>query len=126
MDLVPGLLRILEIDRVALEQREIPLPLLGAADDALDRIAGSQAQPPDLRRGNINVVGTGKIVGVGRSQEGEPVLQDLDDALADNLHLDAGELLENREHQLLLAHDRRVFDVVLLREGQELGRRFLF
>ena len=125
MDLVPGLLRVLEVDRVAFEQREIPFSLLGASDDALDRIAGSEPEPPDLRRGHVNVVWAWKIVGVGRSQEGESVLQNLDHALANNLNLDTGELLEDREHQLLLAHDRRIFDVVLLRKRQELGWRFL-
>jgi len=78
-----------------------------------------------LRRGHVNVVWARKIVCVGRSQEGESVLQNLDYALANNLNLDAGELLENREHQLLLAHDRRIFNVVLLRKRQELGWRFL-
>ena len=41
MDLVPGLLRVLEVDGVAFKQREIPFSLLGAPDDAFDRIAGS-------------------------------------------------------------------------------------
>ena len=126
VDLMPGLLGVLEVDFVALEQREISLPLLRASNGAFDRVAGSQPQAPDLRRRHINVVWTGEIVGVSRSQEGEPVLQDLDHPLADNLDLDAGQLLENRKHQLLLAHDRRVLDVVLLGEGQELGWRFLF
>src|ERR1700677_3506120 len=126
MDLVPGLFRVLEVYCVAFEQREIPFPLLRASDDAFDRITGSQPEPPDLRRRHIDVVWTWKIIGVGRSQEGESVLQNLDDALADNLNLDAGELLKDREHQFLLAHDRRVFDVVLLRKRQKLGWRFLF
>src|ERR1700735_2737992 len=125
MDLVPGLLGVLEIDCVAFEQREIAFPLLGAADDALDRIAGSEPEPSDLRRRHVNVVWAWKVIGVGRSQEGESVLQNLDYALANNLNLDAGELLEDREHELLLAHDRRVFNVVLFRERQELSWRFL-
>src|SRR6202021_997653 len=117
MDLVPGLLRVLEVDCIAFEQREVPFPFLGASDDALDRIAGSEPEPPDLRRGHVNVIWTRQIVCVGRSQEGESVLQNLDYALANDLDLDAGELLENREHQLLLAHDRRIFNVVLLRKS---------
>ena len=125
VDLVPGLFRVLEVDCVAFEQREISFPLLGAPDDAFDRVAGSEPEPPDLRRRHVNVVWAWKIVGVGRSQEGKSVLQNLDHALANNLNLDAGELLEDREHQLLLAHDRRVFDVVLFRKRQELGWRFL-
>ena len=60
MDLVPDLLRILEIDGVDLEQGEIALALLGAADRAVDRVAGAQAEPPDLRGRDIDVVGTGR------------------------------------------------------------------
>ena len=93
MDLVAGLLRVLEIDRVALQQREIALAFLGAADHAFDRIAGSEAEAPDLRGRDIDVVRTRKIVGVGRAQEGEAVLQDLDHAFADDLDIEARELL---------------------------------
>ena len=125
MDLVPRLLRVLEIDRVALQQREIALALLRAANHAFDRVAGAQAEPPDLGRRNIDVVGAGEVVGVGRAQEGEAVLQDLDDALADDLDVDARQLLEDGEHQLLLAHGRGVLDLVLLGEREEFGRRFL-
>jgi hypothetical protein len=50
MDLVLDLLGVLEIDRGDLEQREIALAVLGAADRAFDRIAGAQAEAADLRR----------------------------------------------------------------------------
>ena len=125
VDLMPGLFGVLEVDPVAFKQREIPLPFLGASDDAFDRIASSEPQPPDLRRGHVDVVWTRKIIGVSRSQEGKSVLQDFDHAFADNLHVDAGKLLQDCEHQLLLAHDRRVFDVVLLGKRQKLCWRFL-
>ena len=92
MDLVPRLFRVFEVDRVALEQSEIALALLRAADDAFDRVAGAQPQPADLRGRDINVVGPGEIIGVGRAQEGEAVLQDFDHAFADDLHVHAGEL----------------------------------
>ena len=124
VDLVAGLFRVLEIDRVAFQQREIALALLRAANDALDRVAGAQAEAADLGGRDIDVVGSGKIIGVGRAQEGEAVLQDFDDALADDLDVQAGELLENGEHQFLLAHDRGVLDLVFLGEGEEFGRRF--
>src|SRR5690348_3451888 len=42
MDLVTRLFRILEVDGVALEQREIPFSLLWASDNALNRVPGSQ------------------------------------------------------------------------------------
>ena len=105
---------------------EVAFALFRAPDHALDRIAGSKAQPPDLRRRDIDVVGTGEVVGVGGAEESKSVLQDLDHPLADDLHVDAGELLQNCEHQLLLAHDRCVLDLVFLGERQEFGRRLLF
>ena len=99
MDLVADFLRILEIDRIDLEQREIALAFLRAADQALDGVAGAQAEAADLRGRDVNIVGTGEIIRVGRAQKAEAVLQHLDDAFADDLDLAAGELLQNREHQ---------------------------
>ena len=75
----------------------------------------------DLRGRDIDVVGTGEIIGVGRAQEAEAVLQHLDDALADDLDVAAGELLQNREQQFLLAQERGVLDFMLLGESEEFG-----
>ena len=66
--------------------------------------------------------GPGEIIRLGRAQEAEAVLQHLDDAFADDLDLAAGELLQDRKHQLLLAHDRSVLDFVLFGEGKQFGR----
>jgi hypothetical protein len=41
--------RVLEIERVDLEQREIAFAFLGAADMTVDGIAGAQAEAADLR-----------------------------------------------------------------------------
>ena len=97
MDFVADLFGILEIDRVHLEKSEIALALLGASDHALDRIAGPQAESPDLRGGNINIVRPREIVRLGRAQETETVLQDFDDAFSDDLDLIGRLLLQNRE-----------------------------
>ncbi len=126
MDLVADFLRVFEIDRIDLEQGEIALALFRAADQALDRVAGAQAEAADLRGRDINVVGTGEIIGVGRAQEAETVLQHFDHALADDLDVAAGKLFQNRKHQFLLAQDRSVFDLMLFGEGEEFGRRFRF
>ena len=66
--------------------------------------------------------GPGEIIGVGRAQEAEAVLQHLDDALADDLDLVGGQLLEDREHQLLLAHGAGVLDLQFFGEGEHLRR----
>jgi hypothetical protein len=60
IDLVAELLRVLEIDRVDLEQREIALAVLRAADLAFDRVAGAQAEAADLRGRDVDVVGPGR------------------------------------------------------------------
>ena len=124
MNLVADLLGILEIDRVDLEQREIALALLRAADRAVDGVAGAQAESPDLRGRDVDVVRTGQVVRIGRAQEAEAVLQHLDDAGADDLDLARGQLLEDREHQLLLAHGAGVLDLELFGEGDEFGGGF--
>src|SRR4029450_13905707 len=65
-----------------------------------------------------------QVVGIGRAQEAEAVLQHLDDAGADDLRLLGGQLFEDGEHQLLLAHGAGILDPGLLREAQQLRRRF--
>ena len=104
VDLVALLLGVFEVDGVDLEQGEIALALLGAPDLALDGIAGAQAEAADLRWRDVDVVGAGEIVGIGRAQEAEAVLQHFDHAGAGNINVARRELLQNGEHQLLLAH----------------------
>ncbi len=65
MDLVASLFGILEIDGVDLEKRKIALPVLGAADFTLDRVAGPQAEPSDLARAYIDIVRPGEIICIG-------------------------------------------------------------
>ena len=120
--LVALLLGVLEVDLVDLEQREVALALLGAADLALDGVAGAQREAPDLRGRHVDVVGARQVVGVGRAQEAEAVLQHLDHAGADDVGLLGGQLLEDGEHQLLLAHGAGVLDPGLLGEAQQLRR----
>ena len=67
--------------------------------------------------------GPGQVVGFRRAQEAEAVGQHLDDAFADDVDLARRELLEDGEHQLLLAHGAGVLDLELFGEGDELGRR---
>ena len=122
--LVALLVGVLEIDQVDLEQREVALSVLGAADLPLDGVAGPQRKAPDLRRGDIDVVGPRQVVGVGRAQEAEAVLQHLDHAGAGDVDLLGRKLLEDREHQLLLAHGAGVLDADLFGEAQQLRRGF--
>ena len=126
VDLVARLLGVLEIDGVDLEQREVALAVLRAADLAVDGVAGAKAEAADLRGRDVDVVGAGQVVRLRRAQEAEAVGQHLDDAFADDVDLFGRELLEDREHQLLLAHGAGVLDLLLLGKRQELGRRLGF
>src|SRR5690606_71167 len=54
----------------------------------------------------------------------EAVLKHLDHAFADDLDVLGRELLQDREHQLLLAHHAGVLDLERFSEGDQLGRAF--
>ena len=116
---------IVEIDLGDADEAEIALALLGAANLAFDRVAGPEAELADLVGRDVDVVGAGQIVGIGRAQEAEAVLQHLDRALAHDLVAAVGADLEDREHQLLLAQGRRAFDAELLGHRHQLGGGFL-
>ena len=102
-------------------QREIALAFLGPADLAFDRVAGAQAEAADDRRRDIDVVRTGEVIGLGRAQEAEAVVQHLDGARTHDLDAVFGLDLQDREHQVLLAHRRRAFDPHLLGHRDEVG-----
>ena len=91
---------------------------------AFDGVAGAQAEAADLGGRDVDVVGAGEVVRFRRAQEAESVRQHFDDALADDVDFLRGELLEDGEHQLLLAQGAGVLDLVLFREGEEIGRGF--
>src|SRR5258708_6352767 len=57
---------------------------------------------------------------------GEGVVEVLSDGFADDIDFLDRKLLEDGEHQLLLAHGAGVFDPILFRERDELGRRLGF
>jgi hypothetical protein len=76
VDLVPDLFRVVEIDRVDLQKREIAFAFFGTPDRALDRVAGLQREAANLRRRDVDVIGTRQVVRVGRPEEAEAVLQD--------------------------------------------------
>ena len=122
VDLVARLLRVLEVDGVDLEQREIALALLRAPDLAFDGVAGAQAEAADLRGRDVDVVRARQVVRFRRAQEAEAVGEHLDDALADDVGFADRKLLEDAEHQLLLAHGGGVFDLELFGERDELAR----
>ncbi len=126
MDLVLDLLGVFEIDGGDLQEREIALAVLGRADRAFHRVAGAQAEAADLRRGDVDIVGSRQIIGFRRAQEAEAVLQGLDHALADDFDIALREFLQDREHHVLLAHGRGILDLELLGERQQIGGFLVF
>ena len=66
--------------------------------------------------------GPGQVVRFRRAQEAEAVGEHLDHAFADDVGFAHRELLEDAEHQLLLAHGAGIFDLELLGERDKLGR----
>ncbi len=124
VDLVARLLGVFEVDGVDLEKGEIAFALFRASDLALDRVAGAQAEATDLRGRYVDVVGAGQVIRLGSAQEAEAVLENFDDAFADNVDFVLGKLLENREHQLLLAHGRGVLDAVFFGKNKQFSGGF--
>ena len=124
MDLVARLVRALEIDRRDLQQREIAFAVLGAADFALDRVAGPQREAADLRGRDVDIVGTRQVVRFRRAQEAEAVRQHFHHALADDVDTLLGILLQDREHHVLRPERRGVLDLEFFRERQKVGRGF--
>ena len=111
----------LEVDGVDLEQGEVALAVLGRADLALDRVAGAQAEAAHLGGGDVDVVGPGQEVGLRAAQEAEAVGEDLERAVAVDRLLVLRQLLEDREHHVLLAQGGGVLDLQLLGEGEQVG-----
>ena len=70
---------------------------------AADSIAGLQVKLTDLRRRDVNVVGTGKVVVIRRAQEAVAVGQDFQHALGEDMALFFALGLKNLEDQVLLA-----------------------
>src|SRR5438876_5904260 len=124
-DLVARLLRLVEGDGLDLEQREVALAFLGGADLSGDHVAGAQVEAADLARRDVDVVGTGEVVVVGRAQEAEAVGQDLEHALAADEAVLLGLRLQDGEDELLLAHGGRALDVHVLGDGREVGDRLV-
>ena len=98
------------VDGIQLGQREVAFAVLGRAHLAFDHVARVQVEPPHLAGRNVDVVGAGGVAGVGAAQEAETVRQDLQHAVGKDLFAGAGAFLDDRKHQLLLAHAAGVFD----------------
>jgi len=103
-------LRRVEIDFADLEQREVTLAIFGRTDQPRDGVAGAQIETPNLRRADVDVIRAGKVRTVGRAQEAEAVLQDLEHAVTVDVLALARMRLQQAEDDVLLARAGHVLD----------------
>ena len=118
-------LRVFEIDRIDLEQGEIPFALARAADGTVNGVARAQAEAANLGRGDIYIIRTRKIIHVRAAQETESVRQDLEHAVGDDLDFLISQGLEDGKQQILFAQIAGVLDLEALGEGDQVFRCFL-
>jgi len=71
---------IIEIDLGKAGERKIALPIARRADFAFDSVTGAQAPFAHLIGRDVNIIRPGEVIGFGRAQEAETVLQHLDRA----------------------------------------------
>jgi hypothetical protein len=102
-DLVARFLGRLEVDGVDFDEREVALAFLGRADLAGDGVAGAQIEAADLRGRDVDVVGAGQVVVLGRAQEAEAVGQAFEHAFGEDQAALFGLRLQDLEDQFLLA-----------------------
>ena len=107
------------VHRLNLEKRVISLRVLGGTNLPGNRASRLQVETSDLRGGNVDVVGAGKIVVVGCPQKTKTVGKAFQDARTIDQPVLLGLCLQDREDQVLLAHARSPFDVQRLGEGSE-------
>src|SRR5262249_7275451 len=119
--LVARLLGRLEVDRLDLQQREVPLGVLRWAHLTGDRVAGAQVEPPDLGRRHVNVVRAGEVIVVRRSQEAESVRKDLQHAFREDETIALRLALQDLEDQLLLAEPAEPLNTELLGHVVQVG-----
>ena len=107
--------------RFDLDQCEVTLAFFGWADLPRDRVAGAKVELPDLRRGNVDVVRSGKVVVLGCAQEPETVRQTLQNTFGKYESAFFGLRLKDFEDEVLLAHAGCAADSEILRDFRKTG-----
>ncbi len=101
------------VDLVELVQCKVTLAVLGRTHFAFDHVAGVQVEAAHLAGADVDVVGTGRVAGIGAAQKAKAVGQNFQHAIGNDLLTRAGALFDDGKHQLLLAHTAGVFDLKL-------------
>jgi hypothetical protein len=77
-----------------------------------------------LAGGDVDVVRAREVITLGAAQEAEPVGQDFQGAFAVDRLLVFGEVLQDREHHVLLAQAGGVLDLQGFGEAEQVSRGF--
>src|SRR5690606_19337148 len=120
---VLGLLGVVTVDRLDLEQRQIALALLRRPDLTEDRVPGPEVETLDLRRADVDVIRPVEVVPVLGPEEAVSLGQDLEHALAAQDHVAVEQFLLDPEDEILFTKAGIVRDIALLRHLVQLCNR---
>ena len=101
-DPLARLVGVVVVDRLDLDQREVPLVLLRVADLPRDRVPGEEREAVDLRRGDVDVVGAGEVAVLGGAEEAVALRQDLERSFGEDEPLALRLGAQDLEDQVLL------------------------
>ncbi len=125
-DLVLGVFRLVEVDRINLQQGKVALAVFWRANLAGNGITGTQVETADLAGRDVDVVRAGQIGRVSRAKEAEAVLQNLQNAVTENVFTALGVLFQDAENHILFSRSAHVLEAHLVGDFQQFGNRFLF
>ncbi|GBC78376.1 hypothetical protein HRbin08_01867 [bacterium HR08] len=118
-DSLPVPLRRFVIDRLHLDEREIPLAIARRAHLPGDDVTRAQVKTPDLRGRDVHVLGTGQIAVFGRAQEPESLREAFEHPLDEEQTIALGLRAQDPDDQLLFAEMHRVHDPQIMRDPRE-------
>ena len=125
-DLVLGVFRLVEVDRVNFQQGKVALAVFGRANLAGNGVTGTQVEATNLAGRHIDVIRAGQVGRVGRAQETEPILKDLQYAVTEDVFAAFGMFFQDAKDHILLARSAHVLEAHLVGDFQQFGNRFLF
>ena len=126
IDAVTNFTGVGEINLINFQKSKIPLPFLGRANFTFHGVAGPEGEAPNLTGGYVNIIRARQVIGFRATQEAEAVLEHFKHADAENSDVVFRQLLEDREHHVLLAQRRGVFDFQFFGKGQKITGGFGF
>ncbi len=124
-DLVLRVFWTVEVDRVDLQQGEIPLTFFWRADLADDGVTGTQVEATNLAGRDVDIVGASEVGSVSRTQETEAVLEDLQHAITGDFLAAFGMFFQQGENHILLARTGHIFYAHLFGHFEQIGNRLL-